>query len=321
MARRLDRWLGVELRHLSTFLAVADEASFSRAAASLGYSQSAVSHQIAALERVVGVRVIDRPGGRKPVALTEEGAVLSQHAERILETLAAAEADMRRMLEAGWRLRIGTFPSFGATVLPTIIRYFAAARRRTVVELTDRTCDAELLRLLKAGDIDLAFAVLPLEQGAFDFVELMSDPLVLLVPASSELAKREAPLTLEELDELPLITLEECRRVTRLKEASSSHAVNTRFVHHAEDHSVVQAMVSAGIGAALLPSLALERQFLGASVVRLEVSAPPQTVALAWKRDRSLNDAERFFIEISRRVCDALGTERAERRPRAVAHG
>ena len=78
-----DRWLGLDLRHLVALKTIADEGSFGRAAEKLGYTQSAVSQQIAALERIVGLRLVERPGGPRPVSLTEAGEILLRHADAI----------------------------------------------------------------------------------------------------------------------------------------------------------------------------------------------------------------------------------------------
>jgi DNA-binding transcriptional LysR family regulator len=78
-----DGWLGVELRHLAALEAVASEGTFGRAAERLGYTQSAVSQQIAALERIVGGKLLDRPGGPRAVSLTDAGRLLLRHAEAI----------------------------------------------------------------------------------------------------------------------------------------------------------------------------------------------------------------------------------------------
>src|ERR671937_348312 len=79
-----DRWAGLELRHLLALDAVAREGSFGRAAVALGYTQSAISQQIAALERIVGERLVERPGGPRPVSLTDAGELLLRHADAIV---------------------------------------------------------------------------------------------------------------------------------------------------------------------------------------------------------------------------------------------
>src|SRR5207248_2502657 len=79
-----ESWLGLELRHLIALKAIAEQGTFSRAASSLGYTQSAVSQQIATLERIVGQRLIDRPGGPRPVSLTEAGELLLRHADALV---------------------------------------------------------------------------------------------------------------------------------------------------------------------------------------------------------------------------------------------
>ena len=87
-----DVWLGVEIRHLAALEAVSNEGSFGRAATKLGYTQSAISQQIATLERIVDVRLVERPGGPRPVSLTEAGQLLLRHTEGILARLQAAQA-------------------------------------------------------------------------------------------------------------------------------------------------------------------------------------------------------------------------------------
>src|SRR5258705_1971693 len=89
-----DRWLGVELRHLAALEAVGRTRSFGGAARELGYTQSAVSQQIAQLERNVGQRLVDRPGGPRPVHLADAGPLLLRHADAIVAQLDAAQADL-----------------------------------------------------------------------------------------------------------------------------------------------------------------------------------------------------------------------------------
>src|SRR5258707_11576717 len=114
-----NRWLGIEIRHFAALQAIASQGSFGRAAEELGYTQSAISQQIATLERIVGERLVERPGGSRPVSLTEAGEVLLRHASGITARLAAAQADIAA-LSAGTAgsLKIGTYQSVGARVLP-----------------------------------------------------------------------------------------------------------------------------------------------------------------------------------------------------------
>src|SRR5712691_7120613 len=147
-----DRWLGVELRHLAALEAIATEGTFGRAAERLGYTQSAISQQIAMLERIVGQRLIERPGGPRPVSLTEGGELLLRHADAIAARLQAAQADLAA-LEAGdaGPLHIGTYQSVGARILPTLLREFAAAWPNIEVMLRESADDRELVQLVERG--------------------------------------------------------------------------------------------------------------------------------------------------------------------------
>src|SRR5438128_3272843 len=153
-----DRWLGVEIRHLAALQALAEEGSFGRAAHKLGYTQSAVSQQIATLERAVGERLVERPGGPRPIALTEAGRLLLRHAESIMARLQAAQADLAALSagEAG-SLRVGTFQSVGAKILPAVMRRYASAWPEVEIELQESHSDVELSGAVERGDLDLSF--------------------------------------------------------------------------------------------------------------------------------------------------------------------
>ena len=152
----------VELRHLVALRAVAAERSFGKAAGRLGYTQSAVSQQIAALERAVGERLFERPGGPKPVTLTRAGELLLGHAEGILDRVAAAEADL-----AGYRagraghLTIGTFQSVSVEVLPVLLPRLRSVSPDLTVAMSEEDEQDELLRRLGIGELDLTFVVAP----------------------------------------------------------------------------------------------------------------------------------------------------------------
>ncbi|HEY8646494.1 MAG TPA: LysR family transcriptional regulator [Gaiellaceae bacterium] len=302
-----DRWLGVELRHLAALEAVSREGSFGRAATALGYTQSAVSQQIATLERIVDEKLVDRPGGPKAVSITEAGRLLLRHAEAIVARIAAAQADLTALRdgEAG-TLRVGIYQSIGQRILPELMRRFAAAWPLVDVALTESASDEELLELVERGELDLTFADLPLTEGPFEFVELLRDPWLLVVPADSPLADRPTPPPLREIANLDLIGFRQCRSMTQI-EAALRRPIE--FVFRSDHNGTVQGLVGAGVGAALLPSLAVDPNDEATRQIELGPNVPPRLIAVAWHRDRHKSPAARAFTELATEVCAELDAE------------
>src|SRR6185312_8463358 len=112
----------MELRWITAFAAVADEGSFGRAALRLGYTQSTISQQIAALEKAVGGAVFDRPGGPKAVRLTPLGAVVLEHGRGLLAGAAALATAVERFRAGEGRIDIGTFQSVSNVLLPQVVQ-------------------------------------------------------------------------------------------------------------------------------------------------------------------------------------------------------
>src|SRR3954467_12551190 len=116
-----EGWPGLELRHLVALQVLAREGSFAAAAEALGYTQSAISQQIAALERTAGLRLVERPGGRRRIWLTEAGQALLRHADAIVAQVHAAAADVEALGEGrAGQLRVGTYQSVSARILPPV---------------------------------------------------------------------------------------------------------------------------------------------------------------------------------------------------------
>jgi molybdate transport repressor ModE-like protein len=301
-----DRWLGVELRHFLALEAVAREGSFGRAARALGYTQSAVSQQIATLERLVGQKLIERPGGPKAVSLTEAGRLLLTHADAIAARVAAAQADLTALGDGqAGTLRVGVFQSVGQRILPELMRRFMDSWPKVDVSLTESASDAELLGLVERGELDLTFADLPLVDGPFDFLELLRDPYVLVVPADSPLADRGAAPSLRELAQLDLIGHKNCRSLTQLQTVLREPL---RFVFRSDHNQTVQALVAAGVGAALVPRLTIDAQDETTHVLDLH-KVPPRLIGIAWHRDRYRTAAAGAFVETAQAVCAELEAE------------
>jgi DNA-binding transcriptional LysR family regulator len=295
-----DRWLGVELRHLIALEAVAREASFGKAAVSLGYTQSAVSQQIATLERIVGEKLVERPGGPRKVSLTEAGEMLLRHAQAIVSRLSAAEADLDALSngQAG-AVRVGVYQSVGEHILPRLMQRFVESWPRVDVRLHESANDVDLLALIERGELDLSFADLPLPEGPFEHVELLSDPYVFVL--SSELDPPESA-TLESAVGYDLIGFRGCRSLHQIEAAAPEPL---RFVFRSDHNGTVQGMVAAGFGAAVVPRLTVDTDDERIQVVELE-DVPPRTIGIAWHRDRHRGPAARAFVELAQQVCAEL---------------
>jgi DNA-binding transcriptional LysR family regulator len=298
-----DGWLGVELRHLAALEAVARTGSFGRAAGELGYTQSAVSQQIAQLERIVGQQLFDRPGGPRPVQATEAGLLLLGHADAIVARLDAARADMAALAEgAAGTLRVGIYQSVGARLLPTLVRRFRAQWPRVSVRVREESEAADLLRLLEHGELDLTFADLPLSDGPFEWAELLQDPYVLLVSARSELAALDTAPPLREVAKLPLIG----RRSTGEPERFlASRAADLDVVFRTDDNGTLAALVAEGLGAAIEPRLVVDPRDRTVKALPFGSRIPPRTLVLAWHGDRYRSPAAQAFVELARERAEA----------------
>jgi molybdate transport repressor ModE-like protein len=300
-------WLGIELRHLAALEAVAREGSFRRAAASLGYVQSAISQQIAALEKAVGQRLVDRSRGGGPLRLTEAGELVLLHSDAILARLKAAQADVAALGEGQGQLRVGITQSIGVRVLPELMRRFAAEWPDVRLRPTEAAADLALYEAVERGDVDLAFVELPVPDGPFETTELMADPYMLVVAADSPLAAR--PVTLKELGRVPLVGHCGCRGLARVEAQLRSRGIEPEVAFRSDVNATIQALVGAGLGAAVLPVLAVDSSD-ELTVMRDLPEIPPRVLALVRHRDRRHSPAAQAFVDAAVAVCAELRSPR-----------
>jgi len=297
--KKRDGLIGLELRHLAALEAVGRTRSFGRAARELGYTQSAVSQQIAHLERIVGQRLVDRPGGPRAVSLTEAGTLLLRHADAIVAQLDAAQADMAALAEGtAGTLRVGILQSVGARILPAVLRRFNGEWPRVAVQVREEADEAELLRLVERGELDLTFAELPLPEGPFVSQEVLRDPYVLLVSARSELAERDG-VPLRTLERLPLIgwrTTGEPDRILR------GHVSDLNVVFRTDDNGTLMSLVAEGLGAAVVPYLVVNPRNPALAALALGGRLPPRVLGIVWHRDRYRSAASLAFVELAREL-------------------
>ncbi len=306
-----DLLSGVEVRHLMALDAIARTRSFSQAAAELGYAQSAVSQQIATLERAVGHKLVERPGGPRPVSLTEAGELVLRHANHITARLGAVRADLDALAagEAG-SVRIGTFQSASAKLLPPTLTRFRDTWPHVGVELRNEMNTGTLDDLVRAGQLDLAFSDIEPSETTLAYETLVVDEYVLIVPPWSPLVE-QAPIDLRELDDIDLISGSLANDTCGLRIAKhlEDARVRPRVVFRSDDNLTTQRLVASGLGLAVVPLLAVEQFVPDAEVTVLplsEASAFRRSIGIVWHPDRYRSRAAEAFVETAREVAARL---------------
>ena len=294
-------WSALELRHLQALLAVADEGTFSRAAARLGYTQSAVSQQIAALERMVGTPLFDRPGGPRPVELTEAGRTMVDHARGVLRRLGAAQAELAA-IAAGDRgtIRVGTVQSVGTRVLPQLLARFHQRRPGVDVVLRESHDVHVLLDAVADGELDVTFTEVTPE-ARFQYRRMLDDPFVLVAPAGSDIAGR-ASVTVDEVTALPLISYRDAVCST-LIEQIFRHGDPPTFVFRSDDNPTIQGCVASGIGYWATPLLTVDTDDPAVTVIPIDPAPDARHIALAWPASRRSSPAVAEFVDVAEEVC------------------
>lgn len=296
----------VELRHLTALQAVARERSFGRAAETLGFTQSAVSQQIAALERIVGEQLFERPGGPKPVRITAAGETLLEHANAILARLRAAEEDLDGLRDgATGRVAVGTYESVSVKLLPEIIRRIRSERPGIEITLFESDNQDELLSKLGAGELDLSFVVAPVAPTNCEVEELCVDPFVVISPVGQALG-RDGAAALETLSGLQLIgqQLNSCQ--VMIEAGMRRQGVQPNIVFRSTDNAAVQAMVRSGMAHAVMPRLAVDVDDPEVVVERLEPEISPRVIGIGIDPKRRRTPAVEAFLDATRDACASL---------------
>lgn len=247
----------VGLRELRALVAVADTGSFRRAAERLGYTQSAVSHQIAVLETALGAALFTRPGGRAAVALTTAGEAANRYARRALGAVDAMAAEVRAAGRPGpARIRVGAFHTAAAELLPAALRAFAEQRPGVDVVLSETTESQDLLALLARGDLDLAFVLNPPVDERVEAVPLVEDPWVILTPRDDPISEDPHP-SFDVLDGARLVAWNtRWRTQVELEQILARRGIHPSIVYRTDDNLALQRLVAVGLGHACLGRLA-----------------------------------------------------------------
>jgi DNA-binding transcriptional LysR family regulator len=251
----------LNVQRLKVLREVLAQGSFSEAASALNYTQSAVSQAIATLESEAGVSLLERD--RRGVRPTTAGERLNEHAGRILTQLDAAEAELGAIagIEGG-ELRMASFPTAGATLMPLAIAAFRSAYPEVALSLVEGEPE-ELTPRLRDGEFDLGLIFEFEGRGEFGpglrSTTLFDDPMKLALPKGHRLARKEEIAIGDLSDEAWVQTSEAsacARHVVRICRATG---FEPRVSFESDDYLTVQGLVAAGVGVALIPQLALSQ--------------------------------------------------------------
>jgi len=295
----------LNLVRLKVLSEVVGRGSFSAAAEALDYTQSAVSQAIARLEAETGATLVVRD--RRGVRPTAAGAALLEHAELIFAQVQAAEDDVAAVLGIrGGRLRVASFPSAGAALMPQAIASFRRRYPKVQLSLAEGEPE-EIVPRLRAGEFDLAllFEFPGVEDpapgysdGQLAVTPLLDDPMHVALPGEHELAAK------------PELTLWDLRGEDWVQTAASSpcarHVVRSclasGFEPHvsfeSDDYETVQGLVAAGVGVALIPRLALTHLHPGIVVRSLQPASPMRGVVAASPAGPGVAPAASVMLEI-----------------------
>lgn len=285
-------------RHLAALLAVVDHGTFAAAADALGFTQSAVSQQIAQLERACGTAVFDRPKGPRPAELTQVGLVVVEFARRSLARIDQMD-DRLRSMERGLsgRLTIGTFQSASAELLPNIV----AQMRRELPDVDvrlDETDDLdELVRDVLHDETDMAFTVDVADDPRLEIEVLGSDRFVVLAPVDEDL---DGVVSADRLNRSTLIGQPDTQTGQRMiDERLNGAGIRPDFAFRFQNNAAVQSMVRSGMGLAVMPSLAIDANDPGVRVLEIEPPLAPRVIQLIRRTGRTLLPAASQFAAIA----------------------
>ncbi|WP_433167557.1 LysR family transcriptional regulator [Kribbella sp. CA-247076] len=294
----------VELRHVATMAAVADEGTFGRAAVRLGYTQSTVSQHIAALEKAVGGSVFDRPGGPKPVRITPLGAVVLSHGRDLLDRTQAMTDAVDRFKAGEGRIDIGTFQSISNVLLPQVVRRLREEHPGCDIRLIEDESDPP-----PVDKVDLMFFDARV-RGDFEHLKLLDDPYLLVAPRG---AFPDGPVEVADLHRAPMVAWPPTCDQPRVEQLFASQDVVPRIVFRAAGNEAVLAMVRSGLGSAVLPRLVLDSvaDDPALTIHDLHPSPPRREIYLIWQANRTHSPLTHRAIQLATETAATMSTGRA----------
>jgi molybdate transport repressor ModE-like protein len=261
----------IDIQRLHVLRAVARHGSFARAAAELRFTPSAVSQQIAALERAVGQPVVER--STRGVRLTEAGEILAATADAVAAEVRLAEEALAALAtgQVG-RLRVATFPTASQRLLPPALAQLVREQPGAEMRVLEAE-PGEALQRLRAGEVDVAVVYRFPEMSAgpaglrdpdLTWTTIVDDPLYVVLPATHRLAGRPVVSLADLADDSWVQGWSDCGEVLDLLAAAAGFVPKVSCT--SSDYQFMQSLVAAGIGLALVPETGLARDLEGLAV-------------------------------------------------------
>lgn len=295
----------MELRQLRHFLALADELHFGRAAQRLALTQPPLSQSIQKLERELGVRLFERT--RRRVALTHAGKAFLDEARPLLARAGGAVERARRAGrgETG-RLAVGFLANTAYTLLPLVLREFAQRFPQVTLELRELT-QPQQFEALRRENIDVALLRPPVEDPELASQVILEEPFVAALPSGHALcALRRIPVL--RLAGEPFVMYPRQPSLVfhhQVMEICLRSGFSPRVAQEVSQTHTVVALVSAGIGVALVPHSAQKIGLVGVAYRPLREAAPPAQLATAWRR-ADASPVVAAFLDVARRAARSL---------------
>ena len=296
----------MELRNINTFLHIAELHSFSRTARHLGYSQSAVSSQIAQLEAELGAPLFDRVG--KTVRLTDAGQTFLGYARTLLATAQQAQAALQPAKQISGSLRIALADSVCSTFLPGLLKRYHALCPQVELVLCTTTADG-MLQMLGTNQVDLAYTLdQPLLQPNLVLAADVPEPVCFIAPSGHPLAG-QAEVSLEELTQQEFLLTE--RGMSYRDALDQCLAARGLALHpylELGSAALLCQMVEQGMGLSFLPEYIVRPALAAGNLARLNVPdcAVEMHRQLFYHRDKWLTPQMKAFIELVRPLLDSL---------------
>ncbi len=302
----------LDVRRMRVLREVAVRGSFSAAAEALSFTQSAVSQQIAALEREAGTILVQRSA--RGVRLTEAGEAVVRHTEAIMARLAEAETELEAIAGLhGGRLRMAAFESAGSSLMPLAIAEFR--QRHPAVDLSMSLSEPEdSVPLLRSGDLDLAIvfesAITKADDGIAR-VHLLEDPMYLVLPRDHPLANRRRVRLADLAGEAWIAGQPDCECNRLISRACAVAGYEPRIAFETDDYTAMQGFVAAGVGVSLMAELGLTSVRDDIVVRDLGRETPVRQIYAATLSEGYRSPASHAMVEILSDVASRYESKRS----------